>query len=317
MAKVTSSSDRSKRSTNKPVTKGQNPQRANRQAVSQAKVSSAEARKPSPRSAGINQGKGAGAGRVTGTQGRPKPATPAKVTTGAGGGSAAPSGRQPRAITNGNSPAMRQIRAKAVEAQRQTQGKSTVASRNTTVTPTNARGERIRSMAKAQRTIGDSGQVRAAAQRGKQAADAAKATRGARQAMARMGGTLARARLTRGPVSAAVGVAADATLSPLARKAGEALGKGPLTKLGRAIDRAMPGVNSKDEARLRNAAAAKAGSTSRFKGAREAAVKRAKAIKGSPVVGPRKSFDDTFRDARKAGKSTFTWKGKKYTTQMK
>lgn len=290
MAKVTSSSNRSKRTSTKPVTKGQNPQRANRQAVSQARVSSAANR------------------AVTGS---------AKVTTGAGGGSTPPSGRQPRAITNGNSPAMRQIRAKAVQAQRQAQGKSTVASRNTTVTPTNARGERIRSMAKAQRTIGDSGQVRAAAQRGKQAAEAAKATRGARQAMARMGGTLGRARLTRGPVSAAVGVAADATLSPLARKAGEALGKGPLTKLGRAIDRAMPGVNSRDEARLRNAAAAKAGSSSRFKGAREAAVKRAKAIKGSPVVGPRKSFDDTFRDARKAGKSTFTWKGKKYMTQMK
>lgn len=319
MAKVTSSSNRSKRSTNKPVTKGQNPQRANRQAVSQAKVSSAEARKPSPRSAGINQGKGAGAGRVTGTQGRPKPATPAKVTTGAGGGGAAPSGRQPRAITNGNSPAMRQIRAKAVQARRQAEGKPVATKGKAVTLPNSARAGQnlIKQGAQQLRTIGDSGQVRAAAQRGKQVADAAKATRGARQAMARMGGTLSRARLTRGPVSAAVGVAADATLSPLARKAGEALGKGPLTKLGRALDRAMPGVNSKDEARLRNAAAAKAGSTSRFKGAREAAVKRAKSIKGSPVVGPRKSFDDTFRDARKAGKSTFTWKGKKYTTQMK
>jgi len=56
---------------------------------------------------------------------------------------------------------------------------------------------------------------------------------------------------------------------------------------------------------------------SRFANARDMAMKKASAIKGSPVVGPRKSFDDTFRDARKAGKKEFSWKGKKYTTDMK
>jgi hypothetical protein len=45
-------------------------------------------------------------------------------------------------------------------------------------------------------------------------------------------------------------------LSPLAQKAGTALGKGPLTTLGRAIDDRLPGINSKDEGR-RKAAAAK------------------------------------------------------------
>jgi hypothetical protein len=238
-------------------------------------------------------------------------------------GPSKPDGRQPRAITNGKSPAMRQIRAKAVQARRQAQGKSTVASRNTTVTPTNARGERIRSMAKAQRTIGDSGQVRAAAQRGQEIRKAAQAARGAKQAMGRMGSTLARARLTRGPVSAAVGVAADATLSPLATKAGQALGRA-LKPAARKLDDALPGVNSKDEGRRRRAQAAAKGSTSSFKGAREAAVKKASAIKGSPVVGPRKassggasSFDSSFAAARKAGKSTFTWRGKKYNTKLK
>jgi hypothetical protein len=220
---------------------------------------------------------------------------------------------------------MRQIRAKAVQARRQAQGKSTVASRNTTVTPTNPRGERIRSMAKAQRIIGDSGQVRAAAKRGQEIRKAAQAARGAKQAMGRMGSTLARARLTRGPVSAAVGVAADATLSPLATKAGRALGE-RLKPLARKLDDALPGVNSKDEGRRRRAQAAAKGSTSRFKGAREAAVKKASAIKGSPVVGPRKassggsaasSFDSSFAAARKAGKSTFTWRGKKYNTKLR
>jgi hypothetical protein len=55
-------------------------------------------------------------------------------------------------------------------------------------------------------------------------------------------------------------------------------------------------------------------------------VKKASAIKGSPVVGPRKassggsgasSFDSSFAAARKAGKSTFTWRGKKYNTKLR
>ena len=252
-------------------------------------------------------------------------AKPPSTPKAAPAGPSKPDGRQPRAITNGKSPAMRQIRAKAIESRRQAQGKSTVASRNTTVTPTNARGERIRSMANAQRTIGDSGQVRAAAKRGQEIRKAAQAARGAKQAMGRMSGTLARARFARGPLSAAVGVAADATLSPLATKAGRALGE-RLKPLARKLDDALPGVNSKDEGRRRRAQAAAKGSTSSFKGAREAAMKKASAIKGSPVVGPRKasssgngasSFDSSFAAARKAGKSTFTWRGKKYNTKLR
>ena len=88
--RVTSSSNRSTRSTTKPVTKGQNPQRANRQKVSQAKVTTDTSRGVGPGRYGQNKqrpgglsGSG-GVGRVTGTAGRPKPATPAKVTTGSG-----------------------------------------------------------------------------------------------------------------------------------------------------------------------------------------------------------------------------------------
>jgi hypothetical protein len=44
MARLTSSSNRSKRKTKKPVTQGQNPQRANRQKVSTAKVTSSSQR---------------------------------------------------------------------------------------------------------------------------------------------------------------------------------------------------------------------------------------------------------------------------------
>ena len=60
---------------------------------------------------------------------------------------------------------------------------------------------------------------------------------------------------------------------------------------------------------------------SRFANARDLAMKKASAIKGSPVVGPKKSaagqFNSAFAAARKAGKKEFTWKGQKYTTKMK
>ena len=139
----------------------------------------------------------------------------------------------------------------------------------------------------------------------------------------------ARASGAKGAVAALAGAAAQKVLGPAARKAGGALAERVLKPAARKLDDAMPGVNSKDEAKRRNAQAASKGSTSKFKGARDAAVKKASAIKGSPVVGPRKSssgsglssaakqFDSAFAAARKAGKSTFTWKGKKYTTKVK
>jgi len=166
------------------------------------------------------------------------------------------------------------------------------------------------------------GQVRAAAKRGQEIRKAAQAARGAKQAMGRMGSTLARARFARGPASAIAGAVADQALSPLATKAGQALGRA-LKPAARKLDDTLPGINSRDEARRRNAQAAAKGSTSRFKGAREAAVKKASAIKGSPVAGPpsggggASSFDSSFAAARKAGKSTFTWRGKKYNTKLK
>jgi hypothetical protein len=127
----------------------------------------------------------------------------------------------------------------------------------------------------------------------------------------------ARASGAKGAVAAVAGEAAKKVLGPVAKKAGAALAERVLKPAARKLDDAMPGVNSRDEARRRDAQAAAKGSTSKFKGARDAAMKKASAIKGSPVVGPAKSFDATFAAARKDGKKTFTWKGKKYTTEMK
>ena len=59
----------------------------------------------------------------------------------------------------------------------------------------------------------------------------------------------------------------------------------------------------------------------KFANARDLAFAKAKGIKGSPVLGGKKSaaasFDSAFAAARKAGKATFTHKGKKYNTKMK
>ena len=127
----------------------------------------------------------------------------------------------------------------------------------------------------------------------------------------------ARASGARGAVAAVAGEAANRVLGPAAQKAGSALANRLLIPAARKLDDAMPGVNSRDEARRRKEQAAAKGSSSSFKGARDTAMKKASAIKGSPVVGPRKSFDSTFAAARKAGKKEFTWKGQKYTTKMK
>jgi len=58
----------------------------------------------------------------------------------------------------------------------------------------------------------------------------------------------------------------------------------------------------------------------KFANARDLAFAKAKGIKGSPVLGGKKSvaasFDSAFASARKAGKATFMFRGKKYTTEM-
>jgi hypothetical protein len=165
MATITSSSTRSKRKSNKPVTTSKG--RANRSSASQAKVTNSGGGKPG--SAKVTTGSGG-----TGTKPAPKPAAKpaAKVN-----------GQQPRAITNGRSATMRQIRAKSIQAQRQAQGKSTAASRNPGITPDSARGQRISAGAKGQRVIGDSGQVRAAQTKGAQIKAQAQAKRGAKAAI--------------------------------------------------------------------------------------------------------------------------------------
>ena len=93
--------------------------------------------------------------------------------------------------------------------------------------------------------------------------------------------------LKTGLAGLALGAVSDKYLSPLARKAGTALGKNVVIPAARALDDAMPGMNSRDERMRSNTKAAKTDNKSRFAGVRDAAMAKAKAIKGSPVVGPK------------------------------
>lgn len=219
--KITSSRTRSSRSTTKPITKGQNPQRANRQKVSTAKTTSAADRKPYQSAAAQNQqrpgglARSGGRGRVTGTAGRPKPQTPAKVTTGAG------------------KDAMDVARAR---------GKAEVAK--------------------------------------------AQARRGAKAASQRMAGKLAQAQAAR-------------TLGT----AGKMGGRAALFYEGIKANNTATGTLSEAKKKY---------------GAKAMPQKQGPAAPATTQASfNKKTFDQAFSSARKTGAKTFTWRGKKYTTEMK
>lgn len=222
------------------------------------KAGKGAASKPSPRQTAAG-GRGAQQG----------PLKPGTRTSGSG-------------MVNANKPYMQRIQAKATELRKQTQrGKRPTGQRATTL-PNSARAGRnlIREGAQRMRTPGDSGQVRAAAQRGQEIRKAAQAARGAKAAMGKMSGVLRTARTLRNIAGAAkmagpAGVAA-AVMAP--RKLADGTMKGKPTSNPQ---------GPKVPARLTQAGIDKG------------------------------SFDNAFRMSRKAGKKTFTWRGKKYNTKIK
>jgi hypothetical protein len=229
---------------------------------------------------------------------------------------AAPSGRQPRAITNGGSATMKQIRAKAVQARRQGQGKPVMGgTKGRAMTlPNSARAGKnlVKAGAQQKRTIGDSPTVRAAAQQGQRAVEAAKRNR-ARMA-AGVGKGLKEASMLKG----AAGVVGRAAL-PLAIGAQAKDVVGGFQKLAN-----HPFLKGKDKPAAKPAtpkgptpAQRTAYQTQETK-ARQSLAARKKAT-GSKEATPNTaaSFDDAFKDARRAKAGTFTWRGKKYTTKMK
>jgi hypothetical protein len=227
-------------------------------------------------------------------------------------------------MVNSNSPAMRQIQAKATELRNQVNRGVRAVRQPATVLPNSVRAGRnlIREGANRMRNLADSGQVRAAAQRGQQAVEAAKRNR---------------ARLAAGVGKGAKELAAlKTTLSKLRGGAGAAGGTDLLIKgsqmLRGALERAgfKPPKGSRSQAEINSRATPKPvtpkGPTAAQRTSMDAQERKARAKNenrkrstGSAqgTANTAASFDDAFKDARRAKVSSFTWRGKKYTTEMK
>jgi hypothetical protein len=210
-------------------------------------------------------------------------------------------------MVNSNTPAMRQIQAKAAASRARAQGqpgiKGPINPPNSARAGQNLIGQGARNlrmaaagtMSAAQRTML---QAQGAARKA-----AAQTRRGARAAMSNMSNTLATkgsvrpGRAVGGPGRGAVGgaieQAASAALGPLARKAGTALGK--------SIKGAMTPKPTK------KASDSFGGQYQKGKAAPSKAPKMSKA----------KSFDNAFASARNSGMKTFVWEGKSYNTKKR
>ena len=181
-------------------------------------------------------------------------------------------------MTNLKKPTMQKLVRKAAQKRKAASGRPLVRKSELA----KAAKPSIKEGAKKLRVPGDSGQVRAAQARGKAEVRKAVARRGAKAASGRMARKLA-------------GAAAKRLLGSVA--------KGGIK--GQIVAETLQARNTAD-------------------GTLTAARKRGDY---KPMQGPKssttqssfnkKSFNDAFRTARKSGAKTFTWRGKKYTTEMK
>ena len=138
--------------------------------------------------------------------------------------------------------------------------------------------------------------------------------------------------LVKGPLAVGAEIAADATLTPVAKAAGNELGKA----LTRGVASAT-GTTDKVKAALPSYYGAKGPDLTRdiVQGVKSREPRRMSNIPpaegpvnnpdyGKPVQRPAaklsaaaKDFDSNFAAARKAGKAEFTWRGKRYNTKLK
>jgi len=291
--KVTSSGDRSRRSTNKPVTQGQNPQRANRQAVSKATVSSSQTRASGTGArvtTGSNQARvrsmptGYGQGPLPNPNLRSSLSDrPSKPIGTGGGGVTKPSGK-PKMV-NANKPTMQKLTRKAAQARKANAGRPLVkpaeAQRLMSQRAPGIRQGAAQLRKAAAGTTSPGAQARAAAQ-GKAIRQAAETRRVAKETSKRMASKLAKAGAAR-------------ALGTLGSRAGLA-----------AV--AAEGLTARNTADGTLSAAMKRGDYKPMQGPKP---------KTTQASFNKKTFDQAFKSARTSGAKTFTWRGKKYTTKMK
>jgi len=237
----------------------------------------------------------------------PKPRQTAAGNRGAQAGPLKPGTRTSGTpMVNSNSPAMRQIQAKASAARAQAQGQPGI--KGPIKLPNSQRaGVNLPKVGAGvvKPPAGQMNPVQSALLKAQGAAAKATAVakRGAKTAMQRQMNTLATkgsvrpgrpvGGAMRGVAGAAIEEAASSALGPLARKAGTALGnkiKGAMTP--------KPTKKASDSF---------SGQYQKGKAAPSKAPKMSKA----------KSFDNAFASARNSGMKTFVWQGKSYSTKMK
>ena len=244
---------------------------------------------------------------------KPTPSAGRRTNPKAAKPKAAPKPAAKPQMVNSNSATMRQIQAKAAAARARAQGKPGIKGPINPPNSARAGKDLIRQGANRLRNLADSGQVRAAAQRGQQAVEAAKRNR-ARLAAGVGRGAKEVAALTKGArmlgnAALPVAIAAQAkdVIGGIQKLANHPFIKG----------RSKPATSKPAAPKGPTPAQRTAWQTQETK-ARRALDARKKAT-GSKEATPTTaaSFDDAFKDARRAKVKTFTWRGKKYTTEMK
>jgi hypothetical protein len=241
--RITGSANREKRkaqSSNRPITQGQNPQRSNRQGVSRATVSNGDSRTRT------------GTARVTSGQVPPKPVTRQSRVNGrlvAGTDKRQLPSQKPAAKPAGPTPY--QVSDPWAKPARPSIGNVSgpASSPNrpaaTPKPPTKPAGN-FRAP-----SVPAAGSATKPPVKGTPQAEAwLKEQLKNRGSNALKGSTIGN--LKTGVAGVAVQAASDQFLAPQVRRLGTALGKGPLTSLGRFIDDRRPGVNSKDEAKRKD-----------------------------------------------------------------
>ena len=245
--RITGSANREKRkaqSSKRPITQGQNPQRSNRQGVSQATVSSGDNRtrtgtarvtsgqeppKPVTRQSRVN-------GRLKpGTDTRPSPSTRATANT-----PSKPTGPTPYQVSD---PWAKPVRPSIGNVSGPASSPNRPAA--TPKPPTKPAGN-FRAP-----SVPAAGSATKPPVKGTPQAEAwLKEQLKNRGSNALKGSTIGNVKT--GVAGVAVQAASDQFLAPQVRRLGTALGRGPLTSLGRFIDDRLPGVNSKDEAKRKD-----------------------------------------------------------------
>ena len=226
---------------------------------------------------------------------------------------AATNPKRPPQMVNSNSATMRQIQAKADAARARAQGKPGIKGPINPPNSARAGKDLIRQGANRMRNLADSGQVRAAAQRGQQAVEAARRNR------ARLAAGVGQGAVERAAFKSGVKTGGRLLLPVAIASQVENVASGFKKLANHPFIKGRPKPATPKPATPKGPTASQRASMDSQERKAQAKNEARKKSTGSAQATPNtaKSFDDAFKDARRAKVGSFTWRGKKYTTEMK